>query len=207
VYGARDSLLIGVASVLAGGLAGCIIGAAAGIAGGVIDLILMRFIEIVMTIPGILLALAIAAVLGPNLFNMIFAVAVSMVPGFARVFRSQIISVKGRAFITAARSIGMPAPRIFFRHVLPNAWSPVLVMATIGLGTSILTAAGLSFLGLGVVKEIPDWGTLLSQGRGYLTVAWWISTFPGIAITLLVLSGNILGDWLRDRLDPKREQR
>lgn len=207
VYGARDSLLIGFASVLAGGLAGCVIGAAAGIAGGVIDLILMRFIEIVMTIPGILLALAIAAVLGPNLFNMIFAVAVSMVPGFARVFRSQIISVKGRAFITAARSIGMPAPRIFFRHVLPNAWSPVLVMATIGLGTSILTAAGLSFLGLGVVKEIPDWGTLLSQGRGYLTVAWWISTFPGIAITLLVLSGNILGDWLRDRLDPKREQR
>lgn len=207
VYGSRDSLLIGFASVLAGGLAGCVIGAVAGIAGGVIDLLFMRFIEIVMTIPGILLALAIAAVLGPNLFNIIFAVAISMVPGFARVFRSQIISVKERAFIAAARSIGMPAPRIFFRHVLPNAWSPVLVMATIGLGTSILSAAGLSFLGLGVIKEIPDWGTLLSQGRGYLTVAWWISTFPGVAITLLVLSGNIIGDWLRDRLDPKREQR
>jgi len=207
VYGARDSLLIGLASVLAGGLAGCVIGAAAGIAGGVVDLVLMRIIEIVMTIPGILLALAVAAVLGPNLFNIIFAVAISMVPGFARVFRSQIISVKERAFITAARSIGTSAPRIFFRHVLPNAWSPVLVMATIGLGTSILTAAGLSFLGLGVIKEIPDWGTLLSQGRGYLTVAWWISTFPGLAITMLVLSVNIIGDWLRDRLDPKRGQR
>ena len=207
VYGSRDSLLIGLASVLAGGLAGCVIGAVAGIAGGVIDLLLMRFIEIVMTIPGILLALAVAAVLGPNLFNIIFAVSISMAPGFARVFRSQIIGVKERAFITAARSIGMPAPRIFFRHVLPNAWSPVLVMATIGLGTSILSAAGLSFLGLGVIKEIPDWGTLLSQGRGYLTVAWWISTFPGAAITLVVLAGNIIGDWLRDRLDPKREQR
>ncbi len=204
VHGSRDSLLIGIASVLAGGLAGALIGAVSGYAGGVADTILMGFVEILMTIPGILFALAIAAVLGPSLGNIVLAVSISSVPGFARVFRGQIMSIKGRPFITAAKSAGAGKLRIFFRHVLPNAWSPLLVMGTIGLGTSILIGSGLSFLGLGVIKEIPDWGTLLSQGRGYLTVAWWMSTFPGLAITLLVLSVNLIGDQLRDRLDPKR---
>ncbi|MGO4548565.1 ABC transporter permease [Paenibacillus sp. 2TAB23] len=206
VYGSRDSLLIGLASVLVGGVLGAAIGALSGFLGGIFDTIIMGFIEVLMTIPGILFALAIAAAMGPSLFNVVLAVALSSVPGYARVFRGQIISVKGRPFITAARSVGAGSLRIFFRHVLPNAWSPLLVMATIGLGTSILVGSGLSFLGLGVIKEIPDWGTLLSQGRGYLTVAWWMSTFPGLAITLLVLSVNLMGDKLRDHIDPKKSR-
>ncbi|GAA4847057.1 ABC transporter permease [Paenibacillus vulneris] len=206
VYGARDSLFIGVASVLAGGILGGTIGALSGYVGGVLDQVLMRFIDVLMTIPGILLALAIAAALGPHLFNIVFAVAVSAVPGYARVMRGQIMSIKNRSFVTASRSIGASALRRFWWHVLPNAWSPLLVMATIGLGSSILIGSGLSFLGLGVIKEIPDWGTLLSQGRGYLTVAWWIATFPGLAITLFVLSVNLIGDYIRDQLDPKKSR-
>lgn len=206
VYGSRDSLFIGFASVLAGGLIGGFIGAVAGYIGGVVDTIFMRIIDVLMTIPGILLALAIAAALGPHLFNLIFAVAAASIPQYARVMRGQILSIKNRSFITASRSIGASNVRIFFHHVLTNAWSPLLVMSTIGLGSSILVGAGLSFLGLGVLKEIPDWGTLLSQGRGYLTVAWWICTFPGLAITLFVLSVNLIGDRLRDSTDPKQKR-
>jgi len=203
VYGSRDSLFIGMASVLVGGLFGGALGAFSGYIGGNVDTILMRFIDIVMTIPGILLALAIAAALGPHLFNIVLAVAISAIPGYARVMRGQIMSIKSRPYIIASRSIGTPNRTIILRHVLPNAWSPLLVMATIGLGSSILIGSGLSFLGLGIIKEIPDWGALLSQGRGYLTVAWWICTFPGLAITLFVLSVNLIGDQLRDMLDPK----
>ncbi|MEW9701366.1 ABC transporter permease [Paenibacillus sp. SI8] len=206
VYGSRDSLLIGFASVVAGGLIGASIGAISGYIGGIADKIFMRLIDILMTIPGILLALAIAAALGPTLYNIIFAVAASLIPRYARVMRGQVMSVKGRAFVTASRSIGASNVRIFFRHVLSNSWSPLLVMATIGLGSSILVGSGLSFLGLGVMKEVPDWGTLLSQGRGYLTVGWWICTFPGLAITLFVLSVNLIGDHLRDTLDPKKSR-
>lgn len=203
VYGSRDSLIIGAASVVVGGLIGGAIGALAGYMGGLIDVIFMRFIEILMTIPGILLALAIAAVLGPSLLNIVLAVAAASIPGYARVMRGQMMSIKKRQYVDASRSIGTPKWRIFLWHILPNSWSPLLVMVTIGLGTSILVGSGLSFLGLGVIKEIPDWGALLSQGRGYLTVGWWISTFPGLAITLFVLSVNIIGDRLRDIFDPK----
>ncbi|MBE0342223.1 ABC transporter permease [Paenibacillus sp. 28ISP30-2] len=204
VHGSRDSLFIGFMSVLVGGLVGGIIGALSGYIGGIVDTVLMRFIDILMTIPGILLALAIAAALGPSLFNIVLAVAISAVPGYARVMRGQIMSIKGRSYVTASRSIGVTPFGIFWRHVLPNSLSPLLVMATLGIGSAILAGSGLSFLGLGTVKEIPDWGTVLSQGRGYLTVAWWICTFPGLAITLFVLSVNILGDKLRDELDPKK---
>ncbi|UUZ93723.1 ABC transporter permease [Paenibacillus sp. P25] len=206
VYGGRDSLFIGIASVLAGALAGGIIGSVSGYIGGFVDAVLMRIIDVLMTIPGVLLALAIAAALGPSLFNIVLAVAISAVPGYARVIRGQILSIKGRPFITASRSIGTPGWRIFAQHVLPHAWTPLLVMATIGLGSSILIGSGLSFLGLGVVKDIPDWGALLSQGRGYLTVAWWISTFPGLTITLFVLSVNLIGDKFRDAMDPKQSR-
>ncbi|MFD0692970.1 ABC transporter permease [Paenibacillus sp. GCM10027628] len=206
VYGSRDSLIIGFASVLAGALVGGAIGALSGYIGGIVDKICMRFIDVLMTIPGILLALAIAAALGPHLYNIIFAVAAAAIPQYARVMRGQIMNVKNRPFVIASRSIGASKVSIFFRHVLINAWSPLLVMSTIGLGSSILVGSGLSFLGLGVLKEIPDWGTLLSQGRGYLTVAWWICTFPGLAITLFVLSVNLIGDKLRDALDPKQSR-
>ncbi|MCM3175104.1 MULTISPECIES: ABC transporter permease [unclassified Paenibacillus] len=203
VYGSRDSLLIGFASVLVGGLAGSALGIISGYIGGIVDSIIMRAVDILMAVPGVLLALSVAAALGPGLLNIALAVAVASIPGYARVMRGQVMSVKGLPFITATRSLGGSNTRIFWRHVLPHSLSPLLVMATLGVGTSILTGSGLSFLGLGVLKEIPDWGALLSQGRGYLTVAWWICTFPGLAITLFVLAVNLIGDDIRDRLDPK----
>ncbi|SFF38226.1 peptide/nickel transport system permease protein [Paenibacillus algorifonticola] len=206
VHGSRDSLLIGFVSVLVGCVTGGAIGAVAGYIGGVVDAVFMRLIDVLMTIPGVLLALAIAAALGPSLMNVVLAVAAASIPGYARVMRGQIMSIKGRPFITASRSIGTSSLSIFVRHVLPNSLSPMFVMAAIGIGTAILTGAGLNFLGLGTIKEIPDWGALLSQGRGYLTVAWWICTFPGLAITLFVLSINILGDKVRDQLDPKQSR-
>ncbi|MFD0670009.1 ABC transporter permease [Cohnella sp. GCM10027633] len=205
VYGARDSLFIGLLSVLVGGLIGGTIGALSGYIGGWFDAAFMRVVDVLMTIPGILLALAIAAAMGPSMTNIVLAVAAASIPGYARVMRSQTMSINGRPFIAAARSIGVTNFGIFWRHVLPNSLSPMLVMSTIGIGTSILAGSGLSFLGLGLLREIPDWGTLLSQGRGYLTVAWWICTFPGLAITMLVLSVNIIGDRLRDELDPKKK--
>ncbi|MFB5266900.1 ABC transporter permease [Paenibacillus enshidis] len=204
VYGSRDSLFIGLMSVVVGGLAGSALGSLSGYLGGKWDLVLMRFIDILMTIPGILLALAIAAALGPGLLNIVLAVAVAGIPNYARVMRGQIMSIKGRPYITAAISIGMTRLDVFRKHILPGSLSPLLVMATLGIGSSILAGAGLSFLGLGLLKETPDWGALLSQGRGYLTVAWWICTFPGLAITLFVLSVNLIGDRLRDHLDPKK---
>ncbi|WP_315793592.1 ABC transporter permease [Paenibacillus sp. BIC5C1] len=203
VHGSRDSLLIGFASVLVGGLVGSALGIIAGYAGGILDTITMRAVDILMAVPGVLLALSVAAALGPGLLNIALAVAVSSIPGYARVMRGQVMSVKGLPFITATRSLGGSNARIFWKHVLPHSVSPLLVMATLGVGTSILTGSGLSFLGLGVLKEIPDWGALLSQGRGYLTVAWWICTFPGLAITMFVLAVNLIGDDIRDRLDPK----
>lgn len=206
VYGARDSLFIGLLSVLVGGLVGGTIGALSGYIGGWFDKVVMRAVDVLMTIPGILLALAIAAAMGPSMTNIVLAVAAASIPGYARVMRGQTLSIGGRPYIAAARSIGVTNVGIFWRHVLPNSLSPMLVMTTIGIGTSILAGSGLSFLGLGLLREIPDWGTLLSQGRGYLTVAWWICTFPGLAITMLVLSVNIVGDWLRDTLDPKKKE-
>lgn len=204
VHGSRDSLMIGFASVLVGVLIGGTLGALSGYVGGKLDAVVMRFIDVLMTIPGILLALAIAGALGPSLFNLVLAIAISSVPGYARVMRAQIMSINNRTYITAAKAIGVSPLSIFLKHVLPNAFSPLLVMATIGMGTAILAGSGLSFLGLGVLKEVPDWGTLLAQGRGYLTVAWWICTFPGLMITLFVLSINIIGDRLRDYFDPKK---
>jgi len=203
VYGSRQSVIIGSVSVLFAGIAGGFIGAIAGYAGGVIDMIFMRIIDIIMTIPGILLALAIAAALGPNLANIIIAVGIALIPNFARVMRGQVISIRSRSFIEAARSIGTSHPEIFFRHVLPNSMSPLLVMATIGVGAAILIGSALSFLGLGTTTGEPDWGTILAQGRGYITVAWWIVTFPGLTITMLVLAVNMIGDVLRDALDPR----
>jgi len=206
VYGCRESLLIGVASVLFGGIVGALIGSLSGYVGGWIDVILMRLIDVLMTIPGLLLSLAIAAALGPSLFNIVLAISISSIPGYARVMRGQVLTVAQRPFVAASRSLGANHAHIFLRHVLPNCVSPLLVMGTIGVGSAILSGSALSFLGLGVLKEIPDWGTLLSQGRGYVTVAWWITAFPGLAITVLVLSVNLIGDRLRDWLDPKRSR-
>ncbi|CAM3279361.1 MULTISPECIES: ABC transporter permease [Saccharibacillus] len=207
VYGTRDSLLIGASSVLVGVLIGGTLGSLAGYVGGRLDAIIMRFMDILLTVPGILLALTIAAALGPGLRNIVLAIAISSVPGYARVMRGQIMGIRRRGYVFASRALGAKPSSILLKHVLPNSAAPLLVMATLGLGSSILAGAGLSFLGLGVLKEIPDWGALLSQGRGYLTVAWWICTFPGLAITLFVLSVNLIGDRWRDAVDPKRKGR
>ncbi|BBI31130.1 ABC transporter permease [Cohnella abietis] len=206
VYGSQQSLAIGLVSVIIGGGIGTLIGVIAGYTGRVTDMVLMRFIDVIMTIPGILLALAISAALGASLFNMIIAVSAATIPGYARIMRGQVMSVKGRPFIEAAKAAGATPLAILWKHVLPNSLSPLLVMAAIGIGNAVLVGSSLSFLGLGVHGEVPDWGGLLSLGRGYLTVAWWIATFPGFALTLLVVSMNILGDELRNKLDPKKSR-
>ncbi|WP_244364247.1 ABC transporter permease [Paenibacillus cellulositrophicus] len=204
IFGSRQSLLMGIVSVLIGGLIGTLIGLIAGYCGGIVDSVFMRLNDILMTIPGILLAIAISVALGPSFFNVILAISVAAIPGKARVIRSTVLSIRSRPFIDAARAVGTSHLEIMFRHILPNCFSPLLVMMTIGVGSSILVGTGLSFLGLGVVQEIPDWGYLLSQGRSYMTVAWWVATFPGLAITLLVIVVNLIGDHLRDWMDPKR---
>ncbi|SDE28503.1 peptide/nickel transport system permease protein [Paenibacillus sp. UNCCL117] len=207
IYGSRQSLAMGIVSAVIGGVAGTVIGLIAGYWGGVVDSIFMRLNDILMTIPGILLAIAISVALGPSFFNVILAISIATIPSKARVIRSQVMTIRSRPFIDAARSVGTSHLEIMLRHILPNCYSPLLVMVTIGVGSSILVGTGLSFLGLGVVQEIPDWGYMLSQGRNYMTVAWWVAAFPGLAITLLVVAVNLLGDEIRDKLDPKTAAR
>ena len=203
VYGARQSVLIGVFAVLISCSAGVTLGLTAGYAGGWVDKAVMRFIDIWLAIPAILLAIALSTVLGPSLMNTIFAVSVATIPRYARVLRGQALSVRSRPFIEASRAAGASHFAILRRHILPHCSVQILVLATLGVGGSILIGSGLSFLGLGVNDERPDWGYLLTQGRSYLTVAWWTVTFPGLAITSLVVSVNLLGDALRRRFDPR----
>lgn len=203
IHGARQSLLMGACAVLVGGLLGGLLGLVSGYAGGAVDGVLMRLLDVWMSVPDILLAIILAAALGPSLTNTIIAVGLVTLPRYARVMRAQVLAVKARPFIEASRAIGSPHRLILLGHVLPHTLSQMLVMATLGIGFSILLGSGLSFIGLGVIDDEPDWGFLLSQGRNYLTVAWWFATFPGLAITALVVSVNLLGDALRNRLDPR----
>jgi len=203
IYGSRDSMIVGLASVLVGVLVGGFLGMIAGFIGGWLDMLIMRIIDVLMAFPGILLALTIVSVLGPSIRNVILAISVSAVPSYARIMRSQVISIRSRPYVDAADAVGTKRVDILFRHVLPNSLTPLLVVATVGVGTSILVSAGLSFLGLGASSTVPEWGRMLSDGRDYLTMAWWVATFPGIAITLLVLAVNLIGDALRDKFDPK----
>lgn len=201
IHGARSSLLIGILSVIGAFVIGGLIGLAAGFLGGVVDTILMRIIDVLLCFPGILLALVIAAALGPTLENLILAIAIGQTPDFARVMRGQVLSVRSRLFIEAVTASGVKPGRIVFRHVLPNALAPVTVVAALGVGSAIVSGATLSFLGLGPQGGVPDWGRLLSVGQDYLSTGWWISTFPGLVITLVVIAVNILGDALRDKMD------
>jgi peptide/nickel transport system permease protein len=178
-----------------------VLGLLAGYLGGVVDTVLARLVDILMCFPGVLLALVITAGLGASRLNLILGVAVATMPMFARVMRGQVMAVRGRLFVQAARATGLPRTRVLLRHVLPNAIAPVVVLATVTVGTSIVLAASLSFLGLGPSSDVPDWGQLLSSGQPYLANAWWVSTFPGVALTLVVISVSLLGDWLRDRMD------
>lgn len=201
IFGARNAMLVGIISVLIGLAAGGLVGLVSGYLGGPTDMILMRCIDVLMLFPGILLALLISAALGPSLSNEIVAVGVASIPSYARVMRGQVLAVRSRPYIDAAVAVGIPQTRILWRHIVPNALAPLVVLATIGVGTGIVIGASLSFLGLGPTTGVPDWGRLLAVGEPYLNGAWWISTFPGLVVTLVVIAVNILGDRLRDVLD------
>ena len=203
MYGARISLLVGVISVTISILIGVNLGLLAGYYGGRFDALTMRLIDVMLAFPGILLALAIVAVLGPGLFNVMIAVGVAAVPTYARVVRGAVLSVRQNAYVDAALVVGCKNARILFRHVLPNVLAPIIVIATLRVGSAIISGAALSFLGMGAQPPTPEWGAMLTDGRNYLRVAWWITTFPGLAIMVTVLSMNLLGDGLRDALDPR----
>lgn len=203
IHGSRVSLLTGVTVVALAGTVGIFVGTVAGYFRGWLDTILMRLIDMLLAFPGLVLAMAIASALGPSLTNAMLAVAVVSVPGYARLARGQVLVVREREFVAAARVLGAGDLRIVVRHVLPNCLSPLLVYATMGIGSAILTAAALSFIGLGAQAPTPEWGAMVASGREFLLDQWWYATFPGAAIFVTVMAFNLFGDWLRDLLDPR----
>lgn len=203
VYGARVSLAVGVIAVAVSCPVGVLVGLVAGYVGRRTDDVLMRLTEIQLAIPTILLAIAVVAVLGPGLRNVIITLSVTGWTLYARLIRGETLAVKGRDFVQAARAAGAGDARIMFRHVLPNVLSPVIVVAVFAVANMIILEATLSFLGLGVEPRVVTWGSMLNSGRLYLSTAWWLTAFPGFAIFVTVLSVNLLGDSLRDWLDPR----
>lgn len=203
IHGSRFSLWIGVISVSIGLIVGVSVGVIGGYFGGKIDAVIVMLTDAMLAFPSILLALAVIAVLGPGLRNVMIAVGISSIPRYARLARSTTLSLREELYVEGARAIGAGSTRIMLRHIIPNIIGPIVVLATLSLPTAILTAAGLSYLGLGAQPPTPEWGLLVSDGRKYLRHAWWISTFPGIAIMITVLSVNLLGDGLRDANDPR----
>jgi peptide/nickel transport system permease protein len=201
-YGARFSLLIGFAAVGVGLVIGVPLGTVSGFYGGWLDLVIQRVIDVFLSFPGFLLALSLVAVLGVGINNVILAVGLGVVPAFVRLTRASTLSIRTRGYVEAARAAGARAPAIIWRHVLPNALAPVVIQATLGLGATLLTAAGLGFLGLGVQQPTPEWGSMLGEGRSYIFSNPNLATFPGLAIFLTVLAFNLAGDGLRDALDP-----
>ncbi len=203
VHGARTSLSVGIVSVSIAIVIGGLLGAAAGFYGGRVDNIIMRFMDILLAIPSILLAISIVAALGGGLFNVMLAVGISSIPGYARIVRASVIQLKGQEFIEAARAIGANDARIILMHIIPNSLAPIIVQGTLGVAGAILSAAGLSFIGLGLAPPSPEWGAMLSAGRDYIRDHMWMTLWPGLFIMITILSLNLLGDGLRDALDPK----
>ncbi len=204
IYGSRTALLaILVADGIALG-AGATLGLVAGFRGGKVDAFVMRMVDVLLAFPYLLLALIIVAALGPSLINSIIAIGIVYTPQYARLIRGQVLAVKTTEYVLAARSIGAGTARIMLRHILPNSFTPLLVMATLQAGTVVVETAGLSFLGLGAQPPSPDWGALLADGQSYFLTAWWIATFPGLAIFGVVIGFNLFGDALRDYFDPRR---
>ena len=206
LYGARVSLVIQFWAVMISLAVGTFLGSASGYFGGKVDEIVMRLMDVMMAFPGILLALAIVAILGPSLTNLIVAIGINSVPGFSRVARGAVISVKKNDYVTAARAIGENDLSILFRYVLPNAISPIIVQTTMRMATVLLTAAGLGFLGLGVQPPSPEWGTMLSAARVYLRSAPHVAISPGVTIMIVVLGFNFFGDGLQDALNPRLKE-
>ncbi|HET8629539.1 MAG TPA: nickel transporter permease [Thermomicrobiales bacterium] len=203
LYGARISLVIGLISVGIAAVVGVTVGLVSGYYGRWVDGVLMRLIDVMLAFPGILLALAIVSMLGPSLRNVMIAVGIAGIPTYARLTRGSVLAARGALYVDAARIVGVPNRLILWRHLLPNVVAPVIVAATLGTGGAILAAAALSFLGLGAQPPTAEWGRMLSDGRQFLDEQWWIATFPGLAIMVTVLAMNLLGDGLRDALDPR----
>jgi peptide/nickel transport system permease protein len=207
VYGARISLRIAGLVLASSILIGVPLGLAAGYFGGWVDSVIMRITDVFLAFPALLLSLALAAVLTPSVGNATIAIAATWWPWYARLARGQAASVAGRPFMEGARALGVPPLRALLRHVLPNSITPVIVQASLDVGGIILTAAALSFLGLGAQDPTPEWGLMVSQGQSYFTTQWWLVTFPGAAILVAALAFNLLGDGLREVLDPRRIER
>ncbi len=203
IFGARISLAIGLSAVAIAGTLGTLMGLAAGYWGGRVDDLCMRLTDTMLAMPFILLALTVIAVLGPSLRNIIVVLGVTSWVSYARVVRAEVLTLRTREFVAAAQALGGRGGRIVFRHLLPNVLTPAIVIATLEVARMIILESALSFLGLGIPPPTPTWGGMLADGRAYLSTAWWLATFPGLCIMLTVLGINLLGDWLRDVLDPR----
>jgi peptide/nickel transport system permease protein len=203
IYGTRQSLMVGVVSVTIGAVVGMTVGLLAGYFGGAFDMASQRIIDVMLAFPDLLLALAIVAVLGPSLINVMIAVGVGSIPLYARLIRGQVLSLKQKEYVESAHASGAKSPRIIFVHILPNSLSPLIVVASLGFAGAVLTGAALSFIGMGAQPPSPEWGAMLSSGRSYLRHEWWIATFPGLALAITAFGFNLLGDGLRDALDPR----
>ncbi|NNE36652.1 MAG: ABC transporter permease [Rhodothermales bacterium] len=203
IFGARMSMFVAVCTVLIGGSVGSVLGVIAGYFRGRTETVIMRLVDIQLAFPSILLAVALMAILGPSVRNVILVLSLSTWSSFCRVARGETLSVCEQEFVAAARVIGAGNRRVILRHVVPNMISPIIVVASFAVATAIINEASLSFLGVGVPPSTPTWGGMLGEGRNYLRLAWWVSTLPGVALMLAVYSVNVLGDWLRDYLDPR----
>ncbi len=206
IWGARVSLMVGFLAMFLGLVFGSVLGLLSGMYAGGTDRAIMGFMDILLAFPGILLALAVVAALGPGLYQVMIAVGINQIPAFARLVRGSVLSVRKNEYIEAARAVGASDLRLMVRHITPNVLAPVIVLASLDVGTAILASAGLSFLGLGAQPPTPDWGGMINQGRAFLRTAWWVGVFPGLAIMLTVLGFNLIGDGLRDALDPRLRQ-
>jgi peptide/nickel transport system permease protein len=206
IFGARISLFIGTGAVTIAFILGIILGTLAGFYGGKVDSVIMRIMDIKLSFPAILLAIVIVTILGPGLVNVLIAVGIQATPTFARMIRGSVLSVKENEYVTAGRAMGASDLRLILCHILPNSLAPVIVLATLQIGTAIISASGLSFLGLGAQPPTPEWGAMLASGRNYLRAAPWVATTPGLAIMAVVFGFNLLGDGLRDSLDPRMKK-
>lgn len=207
IYGTRFSLTVGVSAVFVALIVGGILGVLSGYYKGWIDTLIMRFCDILLSIPSILLAIAIVASLGSSLQNMIMAIGLSNIPVFARIIRAGVMSVKEKQFIEAGEALGASDGLIIFKHILPNIMSPIIVQSSMGIATAILSAVGLGFIGLGLEASVAEWGTMLNAGRGYIRTHSYLTLYPGLVIMITILSFNLLGDGIRDAIDPKMRER
>ncbi len=203
IYGARVSLFVGLATVFIGGLFGTVLGVVAGYFRGRLETAIMRLVDIQLAFPSILLAVAIMAILGPSVRNVILVLSLATWASFCRIARGQTLAVCNQEYVMAAHALGARLALVILKYVVPNILSPLIVIASFAIATNIINEASLSFLGVGVPPTTPTWGGMLSEGRNYLRLAWWVSTLPGIALMLTVYSVNVIGDWLRDYLDPR----